>query len=328
MLFDKPLPELREYRTQAQEPVDFDRFWADTLAEARGIGLAASFRPVAGGLRTVEAFDVRFAGYGATPVAAWLVLPIGVDGPLPTVVQYIGYTGGRGYVNDHLVWASHGYAQLVVDTRGQGSSPASTGVTEDAAAPAGPHSPGFLTQGIESPERYYYRRVFTDAVRALDVVEAHPRLDRARTFVTGGSQGGGITLAVAGLVDGLAGVLPDVPFLCDMRRASEITNARPYFELAEYCRAHRDRIDNAFATLGYFDAVFFARRADAPALFSVALMDQVCPPSTVFAAYNDYASTDKAIEVYPYNGHEGGGPFHRERQLAFARDTLDALPTR
>ena len=44
-------------------------------------------------------------------------------------------------------------------------------------------------------------------------------------------------------------------------------------------------------------------------------MDETCPPSTVFAAYNAYAA-GKDIAVYEFNGHEGGGPYHRRRQLS------------
>jgi cephalosporin-C deacetylase len=128
-----------------------------------------------------------------------------------------------------------------------------------------------------------------------------------------------VTLAVAGLVPDVAAALIDVPFLCHFRRASQITDAPPYRELADYCRSHRDQVEQAFTTLSYFDGVNFAARAQAPALFSTALMDEVCPPSTVFAAYNHYAGS-KDIEVWPYNGHEGGAAFQQLRQLRFCRD--------
>jgi cephalosporin-C deacetylase len=61
-----------------------------------------------------------------------------------------------------------------------------------------------------------------------------------------------------------------------------------------------------FTTHSYFDGVNFAKRADAAALFSVALLDPICPPSTVYAAFNQYAGADKEISVYRHNEHEGG----------------------
>ncbi|KPC72196.1 acetyl xylan esterase, partial [Thermoactinomyces vulgaris] len=74
--------------------------------------------------------------------------------------------------------------------------------------------------------------------------------------------------------------------------------------------------ERAFATLDYFDGVNFAARGTAPALYSVALMDDVCPPSTVFAAYNRWQG-EKQITVWPWNGHEGGGILQRAEQLKF-----------
>ena len=143
-----------------------------------------------------------------------------------------------------------------------------------------------------------------------------------RVVVTGISQGGGLTLAVAGLADGLAAVMPDVPFLCGYRRATEITDKYPYFEISLYCRIHRDKIDTVFNTLSYFDGWNFAARAKAPALFSVGLMDDICPPSTVYGAFNHYAQSRKEIRVYEYNNHEGGQGHHDAEKLGFLKATL------
>ena len=100
----------------------------------------------------------------------------------------------------------------------------------------------------------------------------------------------------------------------------------PYLEIVRYLAAHRDHEDAALATLSYFDGAVLARRATAPALFSAALMDETCPPSTVYAAYNAYAGP-KEIVTYPYNDHEGGEAFHRSRQAAWLAETLAADPT-
>jgi len=89
----------------------------------------------------------------------------------------------------------------------------------------------------------------------------------------------------------------------------------PLPEVGTYLSVHRDRKARALDTLAYFDGVHFAARGRAPALFSTALEDEVCPPSTVFAAFNAYAGRDKQIEVYDFNGHEGGGPHQQAAQL-------------
>jgi cephalosporin-C deacetylase len=314
-LFDLPLPQLRDYRSASVEPEDFDAFWTETLTEARTHTLDARFEPVGTQLSTVEVYDVTFAGSGGHPVKGWLTLPTGTTGELPLVMTYVGYGGGRGLAHSHLLWASAGFANFVMDTRGQGSA-STPGDTPDPAGSAPAH-PGFMTRGIEDPYEYYYRRVFTDAVRAVEAARSHPRTDASRTAVTGISQGGGITIAVSGLVPDLVAVAPDVPFLCDFPRATTLTDKDPYREVGRYLKAHRGRTEQVMGTLAYFDGVHFAARGRAPALFSTALEDQTCPPSTVFAAFNAYTGGDKTIEVYDFNAHEGGGPFHEAAQLGW-----------
>ena len=138
---------------------------------------------------------------------------------MPGVVQYQGYNGGRGLPHEHVFWATAGYAHLVVDTRGQGSG-WSTGATGDPGG-SGPAQPGFLTRGIDDPRSYYYRRVYADAVAALEALRRHDLVDPGRVAVVGGSQGGGIAISVAALApSSVAAAMPDVPFLCDFRRAA------------------------------------------------------------------------------------------------------------
>ena len=81
---------------------------------------------------------------------------------------------------------------------------------------------------------------------------------------------------------------------------------------------HRDKVDEAFTTLSYHDGVNFSARAKAKALFSTSLMDEICPPSTVFAAYNHYAGP-KEIMVYQFNGHEGGGEYQTVAKVKWLR---------
>jgi len=315
-IFDLPLTELQRYTPPRQEPPDFDAFWETSLAEARQHPLNARFEPIDYGLRTIETFDVTFNGYGGQPIKGWLLLPRQRSGSLPCVVEYIGYGGGRGFPTDWLLWSSAGFAHLVMDTRGQGSTWQMGHTPDPEPEGSNPHHPGFMTRGILNPQTYYYRRVFTDAVRAVEAARSHPAVDSKRLAVTGGSQGGGIALAVSGLQPDVAAVLPDVPFLCHYRRATEITDADPYAEISRYCQVHRDKVETVFNTLAYFDGVNLATRARAQALFSVGLMDEVCPPSTVFAAYNYFAGS-KQIKVWPYNHHEGGADYQTIEKMKF-----------
>ena len=340
--FDLPLSELQSYRPKIRRPDDLADFWRRTLTELQRHELQIDVTPVDNKLALIDSFDVAFTGWGASTVRAWLHLPAGQeperDGALPTVVEYYGYSGGRGFAHDNTIWAQAGYAQLIMDTRGQGWLSGGRSETEDTAPEAGAnHSPGFMTAGLLDPDRYYYRRVFADAYRLLEVVAALPATDPDRTVITGRSQGGGITIAVAGLA-GLTGVplrgsAPDVPFLCHIERGVELTEENPYAEIAVYLAGWRDRAETAYHTLSYFDGANLGRFADCPTLFSVALMDAVCPASTVYAAYHAYGTEsdrstgrsvepDKRIEVYGHNGHEGGGPYQVDAQLDWFAEIL------
>lgn len=319
--FDLPLEELRDYAPEIHRPDDFDAFWGRSVAEARAHRTAPTFTEVSTPLVSARVFDVRFPGYAGDPVAAWLILPA-APGPHPAVVQYLGYGAGRSLPHEYLPWVGAGYACFVMDTRGQGAGWSTGGITPDPHG-AGPAASGMMTRGIEDPSDYYFRRVFIDAVRAVDAVRLHPEVAPDRVAVAGGSQGGGIALAAAGLAEGLVAALIDVPFLCHFDRAVGLTDSGPYTEIVKYLSVRRDMTTHAFRTLSYFDGVNFAARATAPALFSVALMDQICPPSTVFAAHNAYGGP-KDITVYPFNGHEGGAAGQWLKQMAFLGGELSA----
>ncbi len=320
-LTDLTLPELVDYRPEVAEPATFDAFWADTLVQARALPQQVLRTPVPGPITELIVEDLTFAGYDGDPIRGWIIRPR-TDEPLPAVVEFIGYNGGRGLPADHLMWAAAGFVHVVMDTRGQGSGWGSGGDTPDPHA-SGAAFEGFMTRGVTSPQTYFYRRVFVDAVRLVEAVRELDVVRADQVAVTGGSQGGGITLAVAGLLgDQVVAAMPEVPFLCHFRRSIDLTPSRPFPEVRQYLSVHRDQVPLVFETLSYFDGVNFARRASAPALFSVGMMDDIVLPSTVFAAYNHYRGTDREIGVYEFNGHEGGGAFHWQRQVEWLRSRL------
>src|SRR5262249_25240105 len=142
---DLTLAELADYRSTAQEPADFDAFWSGVLDAAAQAGGEAVFEPGATSLKTLRGYDVSFPGHDGRPVKAWFVVPAGAGGPLPCVVEFPGYNGGRGLPEDCLLYASAGYAHLFIDVRGQGSG-WRRGDTEDAEPEGtGPQHPGFMT---------------------------------------------------------------------------------------------------------------------------------------------------------------------------------------
>lgn len=319
---DLGIEELHRYAPRLEEPGDFDARWTDTLAEAREFGGGVHWRAVDSYLTAFEVFDVSFPGFGGDPVSAWWVRPRGSKGDLPIVVEFNGYGGGRGLPHERLLWPAVGYAYLFMDTRGQGSAWGNGGSTADASgggAGAAPSLPGFMTRGVEEFEHYYYRRLLTDAARAVDAARELPGVDATRVALAGASQGGGLAIAAAGLVPDVAAALVDVPFLCHFGRGVELADQDPYQEIVRYLAVHRDKVDAVFATLAYVDGVHHAARARCPALFSAALRDDVCPPSTVFAAYHAWGGPAQIV-TYPYNSHEGGQAHQQRRQLEFLAD--------
>jgi cephalosporin-C deacetylase len=319
--FDLPLDQLREYRTETAEPPDLDPWWQQRLAQSRvSARPTALTRYEADIYAPVEVYDAEFSGAEGDRIRAWYIRPAGADGPTPAVVKFIGYGGGRGLPAEHVLLPALGYAVFVMDTRGQGGR-WTTGATGDPPSDpaAGPENARVMTRGITRPEGYYYTRLFTDAVLA---VEAASELAGApRVAVSGASQGGALALASAALAPQAVAVChADVPFLCDIQRGITIGPDAPYTEVPEFLAHNVDLIPAALETLRYVDCALLARRITARCLVSVGLMDTVCPPSTVFAAYNEITA-GKDIAVHPFTGHEVPTA-HVERQLRHLKDFL------
>jgi cephalosporin-C deacetylase len=320
--FDLPEDQLWDYRIGTAEPEGLDAWWAKRLDEAHAAAAPPTVtRYGEAAYGPVEVYDVEFSGARGDRIRAWFLRPAPANaGPLPVAVTFIGYGGGRGVPYEHLAWPAVGVAAFVMDTRGQGGN-WTVGATGDPGAGDGPEYPGVMTRGIARPETYYYTRLFADAVRAVEVAAEMPGVDADRLAVCGGSQGGGLALAAAALApDRVRVCQANVPFLCDFQRAVGLSPAYPYKEIADFLAQQVDMADAALETLRYVDCALLARRITADCLISVGLMDEICPPSTVFAAYHEVPG-EKEIAVYPFGVHDL--PLrHHERQLRHLRERL------
>lgn len=306
---DLPVNELRQFRSEITPAPDVRQFWSARLSEARSLATETIVSDVDSPLTRIRVQDIEFSGAEGHRIKGWVLTPIGVDGPLPCLVQYIGYGGGRSLHHEWTLWPSAGWATLIMDTRGQGWAD-----TPDPGYAANPQELGFVTRGILDPLTSYYTRVFIDAARAVDVARALPFIDSARVAVGGGSQGGAITIAASALVPDVIGSLVGVPFWCDVERACTLVDTIPYKELANYLKARPYDLDAVRHTLSYLDGTVLAGMATAPALFEIGLMDDICPPSTCYAAFNAWAGP-KEVREYPWSGHGGGDSHHTLLQL-------------
>ena len=293
---DMPLEQMRQYKPTLYRQPDFEEFWDQTIRVALAEPVNAELIPYDLPTRGVECFAVRFDGTGGGRLAGWYVRPFG-RGKFPGVCFYHGYGGRAWRPVELLPYAAQGICCLSMDCRGQ------NGQSQDTVVYSEGHHSGWMTQGIRHPRNYYYRYVFADAVRAIELLARRDEVDGQRIAVTGISQGGGMTLAAAALSERPILAMADVPFLCDYRRAIQIATAGPYPEIASFFKTYPDLYEPAMATLSYCDCVNLAPWITCRTIVSNCLWDDVCPPSTVFGAYNQITA-EKRMDVYPFHKHE------------------------
>jgi cephalosporin-C deacetylase len=301
-LIDMSLDELYEYRGRNPRPADFEDYWESALAEMRAIDSRVELTPHSLKSEAAECFHLTFDGVGGARVHAKYLRPKNAPEPHPAVLLFHGYSGSSGDWADKLSWVSQGYTVAALDCRGQG------GLSEDAGSVRGNTHKGHIIRGLDDePDKLLFRQIYLDTAQLARVVMEFPEVDADRVGATGGSQGGGLTLACAALEPRIKKAAPVFPFLCDYKRVWEMDLAAgAYEELRTYFRLFdplHERENEVFSKLGYIDNQHLAPRIEAEVMMAVGLMDTICPPSTQFAAYNRIRSS-KSLLIYPDFGHE------------------------
>ena len=254
----------------------------------------------------VKCFHLFFTGIGGARVHAKLLRPANISAPHPAVVMFHGYSGDSGDWFDKLGYAAAGFTVAALDSRGQ------AGLSEDRGSVAGNTLHGQIIRGLNdalqgSPEKLLFRQIFLDTAQLARIIMEMPDVDANRVGVTGGSQGGALTIACAALEPRIKRAAPLYPFLSDYIRVWEMDQAKDaYKEVQEIFRPSdpmHQRESAIFESLGYIDIQFLAQRVQADVLWGIGLMDTVCPPSTQFAVYNKLTSPKKMV-IYPDFAHE------------------------
>lgn len=303
-LIDLPLEELRRYQGRNPRPDDFDDFWARGLAEMRATDPQVELVPAKFQSQIADCFDLWFTGTGGSRIHAKYLRPKNAQGRGPAAALFHGYSGNAGDWSDKLALVSEGFSVMALDCRGQGGS------SEELGGYRGTTYFGHIIRGTEDPDpdKLLYRQIYLDCAQMAGLLIAEPQVDPQRVVAMGWSQGGGLTLACAALEPRIARAIPVYPFLCDWKRVWEMDLAtHAYQAIRDYFRMfdpRHEREDWFWNKMGYVDVQHLAPRIQAKVLMGVGLMDNICPPSTQFAAYNKITS-EKDIVIYPDFGHEG-----------------------
>lgn len=183
---------------------------------------------------------------------------------------------------------------------------------------------------IQDRNKYYYHSVIMGLWRTLDVALSQPNADPSRVLVTGGSQGGGLTLIMGGLDSRITCLVAYYPALCD-HTAAMVTRGRQtgWPRVLEF--REKSELEEAIKTTQYYDVCNFARFIKAPVFMAQGFSDKTCPPSGCYAAYSQITSP-KELLVDPASGHSFTKKFEKEtvlpKEAAFRKKYLgsDAKP--
>jgi cephalosporin-C deacetylase len=297
-----PLKELEVYQGRNPCPSDMDAYWDRALAEMGRLDPKVELVAHPLNAPFAECFDLYFTGVGGARIYAQYLRPKGVKGKHPAVLMFHGYSVNAGDWTAKLCYAARGFSVAALDCRGQG------GLSEDSGGVKGTTLRGQIIRGLDdAPESLLFRSIFLDTAELARIVMGMPEVDPDRVGCTGGSQGGGLTLACAALEPRISRAFPVYPFLSDYQRVWEMDLAKyAYEELAYYFRSFdplHKREAEIFTRLGYIDNQHLAKRIKANTVMAIGLMDEVCPPSSQFAAFNKMTCPKRAL-IYPDYGHE------------------------
>lgn len=287
-------PELIKPTTEL--PADFENFWNDAKTAASKIPLDAKMVLLPD--RCTEKVNVYHASIQnyKTGMRLYGILSIPKKpGRYPALLRVPG-AGVRGYTGD-IAMAEYGMITFEIGIHG-------IPVTMDPSVynDLGRTTlDGYWNFNLDNRDRYYYKRVYLGCVRAIDFIWSLPEFDGTTLAVTGGSQGGALSIVTAGLDSRVKFLAALYPALCDLTgylkgRAGGWPHM--FAEPNKEFNVKKDKIE----TSKYYDVVNFARLVKVPGLYSWGYNDVTCPPTSMFSAYN-VIQAPKNLNIFEETGH-------------------------
>ncbi|MCE5344676.1 MAG: acetylxylan esterase [Bacteroidales bacterium] len=284
--------EPEKIKPTVKDPSDFDTFWGNAISEARKINLDPQITLMPERCTSEanvyqisfqnEAIGSRIYGILAMPKKA---------GKYPAILRVPG-AGIRPYNGDPKT-AGLGVITLEIGIHGIPVNLDNQVYSNLVSAALS----SYWTVKMNNRDAFYYKRVYLGCVRAVDFIFSLPEFNGTDIAVTGGSQGGALTITTAALDKRIKYMAALYPALCDYagylnKRAGGWPH---YFRNAQPKPGEVE-------TLDYYDVVNFARRITIPGFYSWGYNDLTCPPTSMFSAYN-VINAPKELHIFQETGH-------------------------
>ncbi len=261
-------------------PADFKTFWTKAIAEATKIPLDTKMTLLPERCtENVNVYHVNIQNFAAGVRLYGIACIPKKEGKYPAILRVPG-AGVRPY-SGYIDAAEKGIITFEIGIHG-------IPVTMDPAVydnmRAGALS-AYMTYGLEDKDRYYYKRVYLGCIRANDFITSLPQYDGKNLAVTGGSQGGALSIVTAALDPRVKFLAANYPALSDMTGyLYNRAGGWPHLFAANNLAVNNkpERVE----TSKYYDVVNFAKMLKVPGYYSWGYNDETCPPTSTFSAYN------------------------------------------
>lgn len=293
-------------------PSDFDAFWASKLRELEAVPMSPVVTPGESGVPDVEYATVRLDNVRGAHVYGQLARPVGGD-KLPALVifQWAGgpYPLRKSWVTDR---ARQGWLVLNVEPH---DVPGDMPQAFYNALPA--LIKRYHTIGQHSRDESYFLRMYLGDYRAVEYLAGRPDWDGRTMVVMGTSMGGQQSFATAGLNRRVTGLVVSVPAGADVTASLHGRGASyPFWDVAR---------PDVLATARYFDPANFAPGITARSLVAIGFIDEVAPPTGIWAVYNRIQGPKEAVPLIDAPHDNLASPEQLEPFRSRAEAWLDAL---